>query len=339
MMVLRPVFTPAAVARGAAWAAWACWLLLAAQWVAVPITAAQSGANVLLEAEQEAFNVGDRVALNLTVRHPVGHRVIAPDIVGAWGDLEVLDVVPQGIERNEDGSETTRMQIFVTAWEPRTYATPQLALEVSDAAGNLRQLSAESINLTVNSVLDPQDLALRDIKPQASIDTMTSLLRTVAISSAVAIVLLAAGLILYRRTRRHEEAIAPEEKVDLRSPNVIALEEIDAIEAHNLPEDGRFIEHYTQITDALRRYLERSYGIAAMEATTFEIRRLLRNEARLDPATRQQLITLLQSADLVKFARVKPDLKVAKLLPGRARAFVRDSHAQLAPPPVEEVSA
>ena len=70
-----------------------------------------------------------------------------------------------------------------------------------------------------------------------------------------------------------------------------------------------------------------------MEAKTFEIRKALRDETRIDAAHRQQFISMLQSDDLVKFARAKPDLKAAKLLPGRAQAFVRDSYIEPSPQP------
>lgn len=292
--------------------------------------------SILLSTETPSFNVGDRIALDVTVRHPEMYRVIAPDIIGEWGELEVLDVVPLAIEPNGDGSETTRMRLMMTAWETRTYATPQLTLSVSNAEGDLLAISAESINLTVVSVLDPQDLALRDIKPQAMIEDLSPLLRRLMIGIMVALVIAGASIYLFYRNRKIEEAIALEPVADLRPANMIALQEIDEVEQRNLLEEGRFNEHYTQIADALRRYLERGYSLSAMEATTFEIRRMLRGESQLDSGTRQKLISILQSADLVKFARAKPDLKAAQLLPGRARAFVRDSHAQLQPePPVD----
>ena len=292
------------------------------------IAQAQTDISVLLSTEAPSFNVGDRVALDLTVQHPAKFRVVPPDIVGTWGDLEVLDVVPLSVEANDVGSETTRLRLMVTAWEPGAYVTPPLLFDVGNDVGELVQVSAESINLTVVPLLSEQDLALRDLKPQAEIADLSPLLRRLVIAGVVALLIAVLAYAAYVRTRQVEEAIAAAPPVELRKPNVIAIQEIDAVESKNLPEAGLFNEHYTQITDALRRYLERTFNISAMEATTFEIRRDLRSESKIDAAQRQQLISMLQSADLVKFARAKPDFKAAKLLPGRARAFVRDSYNQ-----------
>ncbi|MGB1250620.1 MAG: hypothetical protein ACPG8W_08425 [Candidatus Promineifilaceae bacterium] len=302
------------------------------------VNAQSEDISALLSTETPSFNVGDRVALDLTVRHPAMYRLIPPELVGVWGDLEVLDVIPVSIEPSEDGFETTRVRLMVTAWEPRTYTTPPVSLEMGSDVGELVSISAESINLNVASILGEQDLNLRDLKPQAGIADLSSLLRNLITGTVLAFAIGIVTLYAFRRNQRLEEAIALTPPVELRPPNMIALQEIDAIEERNLPEAGLFNEHYTGVTDVLRRYVERSFKISAMEATTAEIREALRDETRIDAEHRQQFISMLQSADLVKFARAKPDLKAAKLLPGRARAFVRDSYIEpvVQPQPVEE---
>ena len=60
--------------------------------------------------------------------------------------------------------------------------------------------------------------------------------------------------------------------VDTRPPHQIALEELHRIESLDLPSQSRFKEHYTLVTDCIRRYLEGAFDTRALDRTTGELR-------------------------------------------------------------------
>ena len=287
---------------------------------------AQSGIQANIGSTVTNFHVGDVVGVIVQVTHPAGYRVIAPELDAMWGDLEVRDVVVLSIDSAENNNELTTLQINVTAWEPGVYNTPPLPLKIALQDGNLSAIELGSIALTVDSVLSPEDLNLRDIKDQASVP-FPSRLPLYAALGAAAVALFALLLLWIWRRRK----LAPdfEEQViieDLRPANVIALETLSEIERRDLAGQGLYKDHYTLISDTLRRYLEKAFKIPAMEATTYEIRSSLRRESGLDVVQRTQLERILQESDLVKFARVKPSVEQAKQLPRLARDFVQSSY-------------
>ena len=63
-------------------------------------------------------------------------------------------------------------------------------------------------------------------------------------------------------------------------------------------------EYYTQLTDTLRTYIERRFGFKALEMTTEQI--IERLESLHDAEAMSELRSLLQTADLVKFAKFIP---------------------------------
>jgi hypothetical protein len=64
--------------------------------------------------------------------------------------------------------------------------------------------------------------------------------------------------------------------------------------------------YYTRLTEITRLYIERQYGIPAMEQTTDEIMLAFRKTNREDSLLDEMLKELLELADLVKFAREDP---------------------------------
>jgi hypothetical protein len=112
------------------------------------------------------------------------------------------------------------------------------------------------------------------------------------------------GWLIYRYTRRRKQERP--KVVILRPADVVALEQLDFISSKKLWQAGRVKEYYTQLTDVVREYIARRFGVSSTEqtsnATLAEMRPLLKNNQGLY----QQLHDMLTLADLVKFAKWQP---------------------------------
>ena len=127
-----------------------------------------------------------------------------------------------------------------------------------------------------------------------------------------------------RGLRRSEPQTAQGLGLDRRPPEVIAEEELARLEAAGLWQQGRRKEFYIELTDILRRYLERRYGFAATRATSMEIFRRLRRLG-LDGRLIAAIKNLLERADLVKFAKLLAEDRWLDLDLTEARRFVHET--------------
>ena len=98
-----------------------------------------------------------------------------------------------------------------------------------------------------------------------------------------------------------------------------ALERLAEIEGAGWAATGDLARHYTAVADALRDYLAAAEGIPARERTSTEVLRALPPHLSAG-ALRRGCAALLGEADLVKFARGRPDASAAVVLVGDARA-------------------
>jgi hypothetical protein len=291
-------------------------LLAALLLLAVGHAGAQENGPVtaMLTAPEGRLTVGDSIRLTLAVTHPAGYQVILPAVAPAWGDFTVVSQSPATTTapQNADGTETTTAAIDVRLFKPGAFHTPPLEVSVTDGHGGLQVVTAAPAAVTITPVLQEGDTELRDIKPQAALPIATAWPWLVAGLVAVAAL---AGAIVWRMRRRRKGA------VDNRLPHEVALDGLILIEGLRLPEQGRFKEHYTLVSDTVRTYVERRYGIPALERTTGEIRPDLARIGLSSEVT-AALIAFLQESDLVKFSKWTPDVASAYELLAQGRLIV-----------------
>ncbi|MGM0589373.1 MAG: hypothetical protein ACQETE_13205 [Bacteroidota bacterium] len=99
--------------------------------------------------------------------------------------------------------------------------------------------------------------------------------------------------------------------------DLLSLKESDMLLTHK-----DFDAFYVALGDAIRTYLERVYSFPALESTTTEIIREMRNQAadnEMLAATRK----VLQEADMVKFARFEPTMDQAFRALNKGEQFIQ----------------
>lgn len=291
-------------------------LFIAMALLVVPIAYAASPVEAKITDETGSYTVGDPIELTLSVTHPDDYTVILPELGEIWGDAVVRSQSPATAVSNADGTETTNQVIDLRVFAPGTFTTPPLGITISDSQGDLTEVIADPIELTIASVLIEGDTQLRDIKPQIAFPVSNLLaLAVVGLASA------AAGLgiaLLWWRRRRARLALA---SVDNRPPDQIALDELARIAELGLPEQGRFKEHYTLVSDCIRTYGERIFDIPVLERTTGEVQTSLR-QSNVAREVMRTFIAFLDESDLVKFSTFHPDSASAYRLLDSGREIV-----------------
>lgn len=334
-------------AKGAQASRIICFLLLTALFstlLALPILA-QSPPDANVEffikspEPDKPLTVGDRITLRLEITHPRDSRVVLPQVDKQWQVFEVIDQTAPETVDNGDGTATTGKDIVVSVFQPGQFQTPALVVTHRKPDGSLEELAAPVIPIRVTSVLT-EDTELRDLKPQAELPVPPIwpwVLAGLWLAMALALLLTAGGLWLYRRwLKRPAVELAAVPFIDLRPPEVIAHAELDRIEALNLPAQHRIKEHYSLVTDCLRRYIESRYRIPALEQTTGEVRTAFRM-ASLPVKDVNSFMTIFIESDLVKFARYRPQSDEVNSLIYKARVVVDATTPQPEAAPMSSV--
>ena len=129
---------------------------------------------------------------------------------------------------------------------------------------------------------------------------------------------LSGGLIALIVLRRRRLAADPE---SLLPAHRRAMLELDRLIDNRWPAAGKDKEHYSGLSDILRRYFERRFGLEIMEHTTPEILFILKQN-ELEAGTIARVKDILENCDLVKFAKFVPPRELASVLEKSLREIV-----------------
>ena len=146
------------------------------------------------------------------------------------------------------------------------------------------------------------------------------------------------GYLLYKSRQRRKEA------AQKLPPYEQALFELKQLDESHLLEQREIKEYYSQLSAAVRRYLDGEVYDHAMESTTNELIAYLeaerdRGKLKLEDATIARLKTILERADLAKFANSKPDVLTAKEDRASVENVIKDTKASIPQPTEEELLA
>lgn len=127
--------------------------------------------------------------------------------------------------------------------------------------------------------------------------------------------------------------VVEEVQVEIKRPaHEIAIEKLHDLGDKELWQKGEIKAYQSELTYIIREYLENRYDIMALESTTDEIVKEL-GDKEFDPTDEKNLREILQVADLVKFAKAKPEASMHQRFLDSALGFVRKTKANI----VEEV--
>jgi len=120
-----------------------------------------------------------------------------------------------------------------------------------------------------------------------------------------------------RKKKEGEEII----EVPMIPAHITALNALHALEKQEAWKSEDKKRYYSDLTDTVRLYLEQRFQIFAMEQTTREIIDDLKY-SDITNEDKEFLRKILTQADMVKFARVKPDNELGYVSLGRSIEFV-----------------
>ncbi|MDF1513577.1 MAG: hypothetical protein P1S60_07195 [Anaerolineae bacterium] len=274
------------------------------------------------------WHVGDVIPMRLRVIAPSDAAATLPQLPDTWGPFEIRE---QKIDQPVQREQTTESVLAIKAqlWNVGLHTTPATTVTV-DIGGEETTVTVRPLNVEITSVLPEQvdsvSIEKRDLKPQANLPRPPMWPWVLAVASGMLLSYLAGRWIWHKIPHREMHvAVDKHEIIDNRLPEEIAYACLDHLTLMDLPGIGAFKQHYSMLSACLRVYLAAIYNIPAMDLTTMELKQALRQQI-LDAECASLLWELLDQADLVKFAKQRPDTTQARSTIRLARHFIDVTH-------------
>lgn len=246
----------------------------------------------------DTVRVGDIFRAVVRVVLPPGYGVVLPDSLPLGGEAEQAGRRRDVVDELPGGGRRVTATYPLSAWRPGPLALPAVAVRLVGPAGE-RTIQARLPSPVVRSVLpaDTQGVEPRGLKDVLGASRTLWPLLLALLAGAVAV----SGALYWRRRARAVPALL-EAPV---SPLERALRALDRARELGLVEAAGFKPFYSLVSDAVRGYLAALNPAWGVELTTTEL--LERAAAGMPPETAAVLARILRAADLVKFARRRPE--------------------------------
>lgn len=257
--------------------------------------ASPSRAQVILHADSNQVETGNPLALHFRLPKSMGK----PDtlLLMHW-----MNVLPAQNILSIGGWELSGGQFSKTLtaifFDEDSILLPELPILLR----NGDTLFSNPLTITVTATPAPEDLndmaPIKDIhrEPSHWTDYWPWLLGGLGVLALLAL--------MYRFANRKSKKQLKSRAFQI-PPQELALKKLEMLAQKNLPAQGLVKEHYAELSYILREFLERQFEVSALESTTAETMSSLVNSAF--PAHFASVLqTLLEQADLAKFAKIVP---------------------------------
>lgn len=261
------------------------------------------------EADRKEIKIGEQIQYKISVETSAGENVVFPD-GQTFMPLEMVRSTDTDTLR-ENGKFRLEKEYFLTQFDSGSYTIPRQRIIVNSKDFFTEPIDVEVRTLAVDTLTRP----LFDIKPIVEVDAPKNANLWLWVGVILAVIALIA-LLLYFFIFRNKK-LTPEEIRKKLPPFERAIEDLKKLQNSKYLIESKHKEYYSELTDIIREYLEDEVHILAKESTTDELLtkiHLLQESGKLNLSleTIQNLKRVLQTADLVKFAKDKPEDKVAE---------------------------
>jgi hypothetical protein len=268
------------------------------------IAQANSGVYAATTLDSTEMLIGDRMTAHFKMVLNDKDRVVSITPSEPFDSLANFEVLNKGEWKN--GRVNYYRDIAFTVWDTGLYKIPQLTFTVQFSNGEVQTFQSNPVLLTVKNPKDwDKAMELEPIKDiQKEEWTFTEDVLPILMIVGAVILLAVVGWFLYKKLKNNPDKQAIQRLI-IQPPHIVAVEKLAVLKNKNLWQNGETKEYYSELSYILREYLEKQFNIPALESTTDELMSIL-SKRQLSDNLLENMQDLLQTSDLVKFAKVTP---------------------------------
>jgi len=293
----------------------------------------QSSPSVTSGADITSIRIGEQIKFNINVSIEPTDQVIFPE-GQTFAPLEMVESFATDTLR--ENSKLTLLKTYaLTQFDSGSYNLPQQKILINE-----KTFTTDSLRIYVNTIpVDTIAQQLYDIKDLINVDKSSTIPWVLIVSIILGLGVIA-GLLYWFVWRKKK--LTDEEKVALLPPYDRAMLELKKLENSKYLIQDEYKQYYSELTDIVRSYLEEDVHISALESTTDQLIEKLEmlkdaGNLKLDTDTIYQFKKILQTSDLVKFAKSKPSTFAAEQDRKSIELIVTKTKEAIPPPTEEEL--
>lgn len=285
---------------------------------------------VQIATDTTSIKIGEELKLLLSVEVDSTDLVIFPEAKSV-GLLEVIESYK--VDTLKPNKKFTLKKVYgLTQFDSGHYVIPQQKINI-----NGKSFTSDSLQVEVRDVaVDTTKQKLFDIKPIIEVEKPSEgfpmwilyLLLGLSVVAAILYVL------FFRKSKAERES---EQKLP---PFEEAIQHLADLDKEELLANKEYKKYYSELTEVLKRYLDEKVYDNALESTSDELiekLELLRDSGKLSISKDiiSELAKVLQTSDLVKFAKSQPDDGTARVDRSTIEKMLHETK-QAIPEPTEE---
>ena len=268
---------------------------------------AQVEPKVTSSIDSTKIKIGEQINYKVLVEADSTSLVIFPE-GQTFAPLEMVEASEIDTIINQDKFNLIK-KYALTQFDTGHYTIPRQQILINDTP-----FFTDSLKIEVNTIaVDTTKQKMFDIKPIVEVEKIGDGSWIKYLLYGV-LALLVIGALIYWFVFR-KKPLTEDEKVALLPPYDRAMLELKKLDESKYLIQAEYKGYYSELTNIVRSYIEEDVHITALESTTDELinkLEMLKDSGSLDIDydTIKQFQRVLKTADLVKFAKSKPESSV-----------------------------
>ncbi len=258
--------------------------------------------SVSVKTDSSAYLIGDYINYTLTIAADDKIEFSRPEFPDTVKNLVILKKnLPE--KSNDKKDSPSVYKYLFSVYDSADVTIPPVAVKYKiKGVDSVYTIYSDSLSIKVNKIPVKAEAEIKDIKPPVKIplDWTEIILWTLGIILLIMII----GFLIFKYWK-NRKGIAQEIKEPEIPAHEEALRKLRNLESMKLWQSGEIKQYHSAITEIIRSYFEKRYGIAALELTSAEILTELEKFKDTELIS-SSLREFFETADMVKFAKFIP---------------------------------
>ena len=292
---------------------------------ALLLAAEEGGISVKAEIDKAFLTIGERVEYRVTLTHDPAVQILSPIPPPPSNVFELKEVHDFSEKQGKQIVEGRRF--ILTTYELGEFILDPISIRYRNSQGQQKTVETTRLFLTVHSVDTSGKVKtdIRNVKGALELPQYWWQLGGWLLFAFITGIGIFMGWRWRRRSLTGEAAPEP-----VLSAEDEALLRLNRLFDSDLLRQAKVKEYFLEFSEILRRYFERRFEILAVESTTSEILRDLRQK-EIPDSLFKKIHEILDASDLAKFAKWKPPASEIMKMNQLAKSLIEEARPSVSP--------